>query len=314
MARAVRFDRYGGVEELYLAEVDVPRPGPGEAVVAVRAAGINPGEAAIRRGLLDAVWPATFPSGQGTDLAGVVTDVGPAGPDRRDPGFRSGDEVLGWTDGRASQADQVVVPTDHLARKPAGLPWTVAGSLFVVGTTACASVRAVDPRRGETVVVSAAAGGVGSLAVQLVRARGATVVGIAGPANHDWLASLGAIPVDHGGDPDELAEHVGKAAGGGVDAVIDTFGEEYVRLGVDLGVPPDRINTIIAFDAAQRYGAKTAGSSTAASADILAELAALAADGRLEVPIAATYPLEEVQDAFRELERRHTHGKIVLVP
>jgi len=306
MAKAVRFDNYGGTEVLTLADVDIPHPPPGEVLVAVRAAGINPGEASIREGYLDSRWPATFPSGEGTDLAGVVTEVG-----ADVSAFAVGDEVLGWSDRRSSHAEFVVVPEDHLVIKPEALGWEVAGSLFVAGSTAHAAVEAVAAGPADTVAVSAAAGGVGSIVVQLLGIKGAAVVGIASAANHDWLASVGAVPVAYG---DGLVDRIRAAAPSGVDAFIDTFGGEYVQLAVELGVDPDRIDTIIAFEAAEAVGAKAVGSAGAASTEVLAELADLAASGRLVVPIAATYPLGEVREAYTELERRHTRGKIVLVP
>ncbi|MGO9029705.1 MAG: NADP-dependent oxidoreductase [Acidimicrobiales bacterium] len=305
-ARAVRFDQYGGIDELYVADVVVPDPPSGEVQVAVRAAGLNPGEAAIRHGYLDERFPATFPSGEGSDLAGVVVEIGDGVTS-----FAVGDEVLGWTDRRQSQAEYVNVPEDHLVRKPAGLSWEVAGSLYVVGVTAYAAVRAVDAGPGDTVVVSAAAGGVGSVTVQLLRARGAKVIGIASEANHPWLTSIGVTPVAYG---DGLADRIRHLAPSGVDAFIDTFGAEYVTLAVELGVAPDRIDTIIAFDAAQRVGAKTEGSSAASTPEVLAEVADLVASGAIVLPIAATFPFERVRDAYTEVEKRHTRGKIVLVP
>lgn len=306
MARAVRFDEYGGVDVLHVAEVDVPAPGPGQVQVAVRASGINPGEAAIRSGAMAEVFPATFPSGEGSDLAGVVSVVG----DDVD-GIAVGDEVLGFTDERASHAEFVTVPAENLTPKPAGVSFEVAGSLFVAGAAAWASVRAVDPQAGETVLVSGAAGGVGSIAAQLVALRGARVIGVASEANHAWLASLGVVPVAYG---DDLAASVRAAAPGGLDAVVDTYGGGYVALGLDLGVPVGRINTIIDFAAIQEHGVHAEGTSSAGNATTLAELARLVDEGRLTVPIAATYPLEDVRAAFTEVERRHTRGKIVLVP
>jgi len=306
MAKAVRFDSYGDRDVLYLADVEVPQAGPGHVAVQVKAAGINPGEASIRRGLLDARLPATFPSGEGSDFAGVITGVG-AGVN----GFEVGDEVLGWADTRASHAEYVTTPEDHVVHKPAELSWEVAGSLYVVATTAYAAVRAVGAGPGDTVVVSAAAGGVGTVVVQLLKVRGAEVVGIASEANHGWLRSVGVTPVAYG---DGLADRIRAAAPDGVDAFIDLFGEEYVRLAADLGVPPGRIETIIAFEAAAELGTKAEGSSTAASADVLAEVAGLVAAGRITVPIAATYPLDQVREAYARLEERHTRGKIVLVP
>jgi NADPH:quinone reductase-like Zn-dependent oxidoreductase len=143
---AVRFDEYGGLDVLDVREVDDPVAGSGEVLVAVKAAGINPGEISIREGRLHDRWPATFPSGEGTDLAGVVQALGEGVS-----GFGVGEEVLGWTEQRASHAELVVVPDDQLTAKPASVPWEVAGSLFVVGMAALASVKAVDPQPHETV-------------------------------------------------------------------------------------------------------------------------------------------------------------------
>jgi len=172
-------------------------------------------------------------------------------------------------------------------------------------------VRAVRPEPGETVVVSAAAGGVGTVVVQLLKTKNVTVLGIASEQNHDWLRSHGVIPIAYG---DGLIQRLSAAAPNGIDAFIDLFGPEYLQLAVDLGVEPTRIETIISRDEAQQLGAKTEGSVDASTTEVLAEIAELVASGRVELPIAATYPLEQVRDAFAELEERHTHGKIVLIP
>ncbi len=303
--RAVQYDEFGGVDVLRVAEVPVPEPGSDEVLVEVAAAGINPGEAYVREGRYAQRWPSTFPSGQGSDLAGTVRALGP-GVDA----VAVGDEVFGWTDLRASQAEYVVVPVRQVLAKPSELAWEQAGALHVVGATAWAAVRAVDPRPGETVVVSAAAGGVGVLTVQLARRTGATVVGVASEANHDWLRAHGVVPVARG---DGLVDRI-RAAAPTVDAFIDLFGDGYVDVALALGVPPDRIDTIIDFAAVEEHGVKADGNAVGARPEVLAELAALLAKGELELPVAATYPLERVQDAYRELERRHTRGKIVLVP
>jgi NADPH:quinone reductase-like Zn-dependent oxidoreductase len=304
--RAVRFDRYGGVDVLGVSEVEDPVAGPGEVLVGVKAAGTNPGEIAIREGRMHERWPATFPSGQGTDFAGTVEALGEGVTD-----FAAGEEVLGWTEQRASQAELVVVPAEQLTLKPERLPWEVAGSLFVAGMAALTSVDAVAPQAGETVVVSAAAGGVGSIAVQLARRSGALVIGLASEANHEWLRRHDVVPVTYG---EGQQERIKEAAHGTINAFIDTFGGGYVAIAIDLGVPPERINTIADFEAVGRFGVSAQGTHSNASAARLAELAAMAADGSLEVPIARTFRLDEVREAYTELAERHTHGKIVLLP
>lgn len=304
--RAVRFDQYGGVDVLEVREVEDPEASPGRVLVAVKAAGINPGEIAIREGRMHDRWPATFPSGEGSDFAGVVQALGEGVT-----GFAAGDEVLGWTEERASHAELVAVPSDQLTAKPASVSWEVAGSLFVAGLAAYASVEAVAPQAGETVVVSSAAGGVGSVAVQLARRTGATVIGLASEQNHDWLRRHGIVPVTYG---EGQAQRIRDAANSTVDAFIDTFGGGYVDLAIGLGIKPERINTIADFEAVQRLGVKGQGTHASASASRLAELVELVADGSLEIPIARVLPLDQVREAYRELADRHVHGKIVLVP
>ncbi len=304
--RAVRFNEYGDIDVLQIVEVPRPVPGAGQVLVEVKAAAINPGEAHIRTGALHERWPAIFPSGQGSDVAGVVAQVGP-----EVTRFAAGDEVIGFTDNRASHAQFVLVEETDLTRRPAGVSWEVAGSLYVAGTTAYAAVRAVALTSGDTLVVSGAAGGVGSIAVQLAKSAGATVIGLAGPANHGWLAGHGVIPVAYG---DGVADRIRHASGGRLDAFVDTFGGGYVELALDLGIRPDRIDTVADFEAVRKYGVKSDGNAAGGTAEVIAELASLIDKGALEIPIANVYPLTEVRDAYRELERRHTRGKIVLRP
>jgi NADPH:quinone reductase-like Zn-dependent oxidoreductase len=303
--KAVRFDEYGAVDVLNVVDVPRPAPGPGQVLVQVKAAGINPGEAKIREGLLHERWPATFPSGQGSDLAGVVAETGPGVT-----GVAVGDEVIGYTDDRASQAEYALAEAANLAPKPPALPWEVAGSLFVVGATAWAAVRAVALASGDTVVVSGAAGGVGSLVVQLAELAGATVIGLASPRQHEWLTAHGVIPVTYG---ERVADRI-RAAADQVDAFIDTVGADYVDLALELGVKPSRVDTIVNFAAVATRGVKAEGNGAGASAATLAELAGLIVAGQLELPVAATFPLAQVRDAYRLLAEGHTRGKIVLLP
>jgi len=304
--KAVRFDHYGGPEVLEVREVERPVAGPGEVLVEIRAASINPGEIAIREGFLHERWPATFPSGEGSDLAGVVAELGEGAE-----GFETGDEVVGWSETRSSHAEFAAVPATALTAKPAGMSWEVAGSLFVAPLAAYACVKATAPRAGEIVAVSGAGGGVGSVAVQLARLTGATVIGLASEPNHAWLRSRDVVAVTYG---EGQGERILWAADGHLDAFIDTFGGGYVDLALELGVPKERINTIADFDAIERLGVGGLGTHAVASADVLAEVAELVATGRVEIPIANTYPLAQVRDAFEELAKRKTHGKIVLIP
>jgi NADPH:quinone reductase-like Zn-dependent oxidoreductase len=304
--KAVQLDSYGDIDVLQVRDVPRPVPGEAEVLVQVKAAGINPGEAMIRQGFLHDRYPFAFPFGEGSDLAGVVAEVGAGVPD-----FAVGDEVLGFSFTRSSHAEFVAVPAEQVTHKPAAVSWDVAGGLYVAGSTAYAAVRSVNLTPDDTVAISGAAGGVGTVAVQLAKRTGATVLGIAGPSNDDWLSAHGVVPVNYG---DGLAARLRAASPTGrVDAFLDLFGGGYVELAIEqLGVAPERVDTVIDFEAVEKYGVKVEGSAVASTAAVMAELAGLIAAGELEVPIAKVFPLDQVQDAYRELEQRHTRGKLVL--
>ena len=307
MARAVRFEQYGGVEVLNVVDVDPPEPGDGQMLVRVKAAGINPFETKLRSGLFEDEIRLSFPAAQGSDFAGVVERVGPDVDD-----FAAGDEVLGTTAKRGSHAEFALASQAHVLPRPASLPWEVAGGLWTVATTAYAAVAAVEAGAGDLVIVAGASGGVGGLAAQLARHRGARVIGVAGERGHDWLRARGIDPVAYG---DGLAERLSAAAAGDeIAALIDTVGHGYVELAVELGIAPERIDTVVDDEAARRYGAKTDGGRAAANTEVVEEIVQLVVGGTLELPIAATFPLEQVRDAYALLEGSHPPGKIVLIP
>lgn len=303
--RAVRFTRYGGPEVLGVVEVPRPTAGPGQVVVAVVTAATNPGEIGIREGHFADIWPAHFPEGQGNDFAGYIAEIG-SGVEE----FAVGDEVIGFAP-RQAQAEYVGLGIDRVAPKPAGLSWESAATIAGAGATAWASVAAVNPQPGETVVVSAAAGGVGIYAAQLARLRGAEVIGTCGEANAGLLTSLGIVPVRYGAG---LSDRLRELAPNGIDGFIDTFGPDNVSVAIGLGVEPDRINTLIDHEAVQRFGVHSDAQEQADTPDIWAELAGLVARGDIMVPIAAVYDFttDSVRQAYRDVGTRHVSGKRVL--
>ena len=309
MPRAVRFEQYGGVDVLDVVDVAPPEPGDGQMLVRVKAAGINPFEAKLRSGVFEGMIPLSFPALQGNDFAGVVEALGPDVDD-----FAPGDEVLGTTARRGSQAELALASQGQVVPRPAAMPWEVAGALWTVGTTAYATVAAVDAGAGDLVVVAGASGGVGGLAAQLARHRGATVIGVAGEGSHDWLRSRGIVPVTYGDGLSERLEQAASEAGRQLNALIDTVGSGYVALGVELGIEPARIDTIADDEAAAKYGARTDGGRQASNTEVVEEIVQLIDDGELELPIARVFPLDQVRDAYTLLEGSHPPGKIVLTP
>lgn len=299
MSRAVRYAEHGDVDVLQVVDIEEPQADAGQVRVAVRAAGLNPYDAKARRGVYG---ERKLPSGQGAEFAGVVDQVGDGVT-----GVSPGDEVLGWTS-FAAQAEYVVVKAERVAPKPASLDWAAAGGIGLVGNTALRSTNSLDIGPTDTVLVSAAAGGVGLLAVQLARAAGATVIATASRANHEFLRGLGAIPVAYGdGQLERLRDAVPHGAAN-YTAMLDNHGRDSVLLGLELGIRPERINSIADSD---ELGIRTVGGG-GKTADELAWLANSVASGDLQFPILATFALEQVQDAYRLLETGHGLGKIVL--
>jgi len=308
MNRAVRFHRFGGPEVLELVDEPLTEPRAGEVRVALRAAGLNPADYKRRQG--GPQYTVTLPTGIGRELAGVVEAVGPAvdGPGGR---LSVGDEVFGTVPDGAFQT-HLVADAGYFARKPATVPWPVAGGLALVGQTAWDALAsqpletaAGEPRR--TILVSAAAGGVGGILSQLAVLRGVRVIGSASADNHAWLRSRGVEPVEYGPG---LVDAVRALAPEGITAAFDLHGASSIRQFLELGIPPHRINTN-AMDPTQ-FGVRRVGRGPT-SIPTLDALAALVVSGDLELPIAATFEFDRVADAFRRLETGHLRGKVVIV-
>ncbi len=300
MSRAISYSSYGGPEVLSVVERPEPHPGEGQVRVAVRAAGLNPFDAKVRRG--GYLPKHTLPSLQGAEFAGVVDEIGDGVTE-----WKIGDGVLGWI-GRGAQAEHVVVAATSLVAKPEGLDWATAGGLGLVGNTAKRATDSLSLGPNDTVLVSGAAGGVGLLSAQLAKRTGATVIGTASERNHDFLRSLGIIPVRYGPG---MTDRLRAAAPQGYTAVLDNVGGETIEAALALGVAPERINTIADHDAATKHGLGSVGGGGKTSEE-LAELAQLAADGELVLPIRASFPADEVSAAYTELETGHGLGKVVL--
>jgi NADPH:quinone reductase-like Zn-dependent oxidoreductase len=305
-SRAVRLESFGGPEVLHLREVPAPQAGPGQIRVRVTAAGLNPmdwfmtsdAETAARFGL-------SLPSGFGTDYAGIVDQVGDGVT-----GFAIGDRVFGGALSRAVADHVVLEPAAGIAaggaahHTPEGIDDRTAATLTIAGSTAAAALAIVEPGPGDTVLIGGAAGGVGAFAVQLARLAGARVIGTGSAASSDYLRGLGAEPVPYG---DGLADRVRGLACDGVTAAIDLYGTETVHVARALGVADERITTI----AAQVEGITPANGANA-TPGALDEIARLVAAGRLRVPIAASFPVEQIRAAVEMQAGRHVHGKVVV--
>jgi NADPH:quinone reductase-like Zn-dependent oxidoreductase len=301
--RAVIFNEYGGPEVLTVGDVPEPHAGPGQIRIAVRAAGVNPMDWKVRGGALREFMPVEFPVIDAREASGVVDEVGGGVT-----GVSAGDEVFGFAVGGAAAQ---FARLDDFTRKPGGLDFAEAAGLPVAVET---SVRVFNVLggigEGQTIVINGAAGGVGSAAVQLAKARGANVIGTASEANHDFLRSLGAEPTTYG---DGLVERVRALAPDGVDFAFDTAGKGGIQDLIALTGDPARVATIADFSAGQ-LGVKVTGGSEGRAPGALEEAAALIEAGRFSLPVAEAIPFERAGDAHRASEGGHVRGKLVLVP
>ncbi|MGW1378798.1 NADP-dependent oxidoreductase [Streptomyces sp. NPDC002446] len=303
--KAILAKSYGGPEVLEYSDLPDPKVGPDSVLIRVRAAGVNPVDWKILAGYLDPIMNVHFPLVPGWDVAGVVEAVGADATE-----YAIGDEVIGYVRKDEVQhgtfAELVAAPVRTLARKPAALSWQQAAGLPLAGLTAYQSIARVGTRAGETALVHAAAGGVGSLAVQILLAQGARVIGTAGEHNHDFLRSLGAEPVTYG---DGLADRVRALAPEGVDVALDFVGAGAVDVSQELLKDRGRVASIADGGVTAKGGHMVW---VRPNADDLAALGALADAGKLTVTVDAVFPLAETAEAFRRSMAGRTRGKLVL--
>ncbi|MER0483889.1 NADP-dependent oxidoreductase [Streptomyces sp. Edi2] len=303
--KAIIAKSYGGPEVLEHTDRPDPKVGPDSFLIRVKAAGVNPVDWKIVAGYLDPMMDVHFPLIPGWDVAGVVEAVGADATE-----YAVGDEVIGYVRRdevqQGTYAELVAAPVRTLARKPASLSWQQAAGLPLAGLTAYQSLKRVDAKAGETVLVHAAAGGVGSLAVQIAVARGARVIGTASERNHDFLRSLGAEPVTYG---DGLADRVRALAPEGVDAAVDFVGGGAVEVSQELLKDRSRVASIADGEARNKGGHMVWVRPDTAD---LTALGALADAGKLTVPVEVIFPLSEAAEAFRRSMAGRTRGKIVL--
>ncbi|MFF0343448.1 NADP-dependent oxidoreductase [Kribbella sp. NPDC004875] len=302
--RAVVFEEFGGPEVLKVADRPEPHAGPGQVRIKVHAAGVNPFDFKVRRGWTRDFADPVLPAIPGFEVAGVVDEAGDGAE------FAVGDEVVGWSEGGAYAEFAL---GGNVARKPAGLSWEQAVSLPVAGETAQRVLDLLGVKSGETILIHGAAGAVGSIAVQLAKAAGLTVIGTASAANHDYLRSIGAVPVEYG---DGLVERVRAVAPQGIDAAFDTAGKGGLPESIELLGGPERIVTIADYAAAGELGVQVSGgggSREQIRAGLDAQLQA-AADGKLTTRIARTFPLADAAKAQELSESGHARGKIIVLP
>lgn len=302
MTKIVQFANYGPPDVLEVVEMLAPEPKAGEVRLSVRAAGVQPFDCATRRGDFRQWRPLTLPARLGNEVAGVVDAVGDGAE------AHIGDELIAYLD-LEGYASDVVVPVNQTTSKPPSMPWNEAGALSVSGQTAYTALDALQIGAGDRLLVHAAAGGVGSFAVQLAVIRGATVIGTASERNHDYLRSLGAIPVAYGSG---LAERVRDACPEGITAALDGIGGDALDVSLELLGSPERIVTIADWMKSSTMGIRRVG--TERSQEKLKDLTGWYEEGRLKIRVAASYPFDQAAQAHRDVETGHVRGKVVLTP
>jgi NADPH2:quinone reductase len=313
MTRVAVATSFGGPEVVEIVDRALPKPAAGQVLVEVKAIGVNPIDYKLYSGAFGSD-ESTLPLPLGSEAAGVVVAVGNAAEGPGGP-ISVGDEVI-VSGAKGAYAEKILVPADAVLPKPASLDWNVAAGLLVVAGTAYDTLETVAVSTGDTVLVHGGAGGVGSIVVQLAKARGATVIATARAENHDALQKYGAVPIEYG---EGLLDRVRAVAPDGIDAAIDTVGtDEAVDVSLELLTDKARLVTIAAFERAANEGFPSVGGGNPESAErrkkAALSLVRQAGEGVYEVVVAKTFPLADVAIAHSELKRDHPRGKFVLIP
>lgn len=297
--KIVQYSEYGGPDVLRVVEIDEPHAGPGQVRIAVRAAGINPSDWKRRAGLYRDFDAVTFPAGVGVEASGIVDEIGPGVSD-----VSIGDAVFGF--GQNTVAEYAVLT--HWVHKPEDLSFEVAGGLPVIAETASRSLEALDLKSGSTLLVSGAAGGIGTAVIQFARHRGITVIGTASAQKHDYLRDLGAIPTTYGPG---LSERVWTLAPGGVDAALDVAGSGIIPELIEITGDPARVVSVADFSATQ-YGARFSAGPPKDPERVLADVARLCSEGLFRLRVEQNFPLEQTAEAHEFSARGHVTGKLII--
>lgn len=305
MTKSIAFSEYGSADVLRVLDTELPEPGPGQVRIAVRAAGVNPLDSKIRAGYVQQVFPVEFPHVPGVEAAGVVEALGEGVE-----GLTVGDDVFGQT-AVGAYAERTLLDVARLALKPGTLSWEQAAALPVAAETSYRALDILKAQPGETLLIHGAAGGVGTVAVQIAVARGIKVVGTASEANHAYLRTLGAVPVSYG---DGLAERVRAVAPEGVDAALDAAGRgDALQASIELTGGTERVLSIADALGAGKLGVRFSGGGDAYFGEpAFAEALALFAADKLAIAVHEAFPLARAADAQRASEAGHLTGKIVL--
>lgn len=307
--KAIVYHSYGDESVLALEEVDDPKVTADRALVRIHAAGVNPVDYHVRNGVMDSMLDVQFPVTPGWDMAGTVERIGYTAE-----GFAKGDEVLGYVTmdflHHGTYAEYIAAPLRTLVHKPAELSWEEAAGLPLAGLTAYQAVLKAGVERGQTVLVHGAAGGVGSLGIQILNILGAKVVGSSSAANLPFIEGFGATAVEYG---EGLDDAVRSFAPDGVDVIVDYYGNGMLAASQHLlaeGRGPQNMVTVADGRAAIKMGAHVIG--VRPDTTHLAQLAAWAAEGRLTVPVSRVLPLESAAEAHRLVKTGHARGKTVI--